>query len=356
MPVRPIITALVALALAAPAAAAPSVPRGFYGVAYSGEIRDAAAAEQSRSWDLMKRNGAESARTMFSWSVMQPEEGGPVDFAQTDRFVRNAARRGISLLPIFTSTPLWARADVNHWWPRDASTLRSFVEASVRRYGRGGSFWAEYPDVPRRPLTHWQIFNEPARSKHYPPLLRAGHRGAKGADPKAKIVLAGLTGAPHDTQWDILAHQYRRGKIRRWFDVAAIHLYTGKPENVLEGVRRFRAVMRRNRDGRKPLWLTEFGITASRGRTEAPDSQRTLRTTDRGMARFLTKAYALLAANRRRPDIRLGRAYWYTWASSYERNTGIFSFAGLNRFADGRLEAMPALAAYRRSARRHRGG
>ena len=88
-------------------------------------------------------------------------------------------------------------------------------------------------------------------------------------------MLAGLTGTAHGTPWGILRHQYRNGKIRRWFDVAALHMYTGKPANVLEGVKRFRAVMRSHGDARKPLWLTEFGITASRGRTDAPRSQRT---------------------------------------------------------------------------------
>lgn len=353
MLVRTTITILAALALAAPAAAAPSVPRGFYGLTYGGELRGASAETQTQSWRLMRRNGARSARTAFNWSSIQPDPDGAFDFAQTDRHVGDAARAGIDFMPIFTSTPLWARAQPGNWWPRDASAFGTFAAATVRRYGPRGSFWEENPAVPRRPVRHWQLYNEPARSKHYPPLLRAGHRAIKRVDGRAKVVLAGLTGAPHDTQWDILRHHYRKGKIRRWFDVAALHLYTGKPENVLEGVRRFRAVMRRHGDGRKPLWLTEFGITASQGRTDAPDSQRTLRTTDRGMATFLRRAYGLLAANRGRSDIRLGRAYWYTWASSYERNTGIFSFAGLNRFAGGRLEPRPALAAYRRSAQRH---
>ena len=352
MLVRTIVTALATLALAAPAAAAPSVPRGFYGLTYGGDIREASAAKQSRSWGLMAKNGAESARAVFSWSTMQAEAGGPFDFSHSDRLVRDAATRRIDLLPILTSTPLWARADVNDWWPREASAFASFVDALVARYGRGGSYWEEHPDLPVRPVTAWQLYNEPGRSKHYLPVLRAGYRAAKAADGKAKVVLAGLTGTPHGTPWSILRNQYEKG-IRRWFDVAALHMYTGEPENVLEGTKRFRAVMRRYGDGRKPLWLTEFGITASKGRTEAPRSQRTLRTTDRGMAAYLTKAYALLAANRRRDDVRLGRAYWYTWASSYERGTGIFSFAGLNRFANGKLEAKPALTAYRRSAARH---
>jgi hypothetical protein len=102
-----------------------------------------------------------------------------------------------------------------------------------------------------------------------------------------------------------------------------------------------------------PMWLTEFGVTASKGRTTAPRVQRTLRTTDRGMASFLDEAYRRLAGSWR--DLRIGRAYWYTWASSYERGSGIFRFAGLNGYSDGEFEAKPALTEYRASARRDEG-
>jgi hypothetical protein len=187
-------------------------------------------------------------------------------------------------------------------------------------------------------------------SGHYAPVLRAAHRQVKNADPGAKIVLAGLTGTNEGAPWDVLRYQYRRGGIKkRWFDIAAIHLYTGKAENVDDGIRLFRRVMKRNGDRRKPVWLTEFGITASKGRTTAPRSQRTLRTTDDGMASFLEDAYRSLARKHRR--LRLRRAYWYTWASSYEPGSGIFDFAGLNQYSDGDLRAKPALASFRAIAR-----
>ncbi len=63
-----------------------------------------------------------------------------------------------------------------------------------------------------------------------------------------------------------------------------------------------------------------------------------------------TRRIGCLADNDR--ALRLRRAYWYTWASSYERGAEIFRFAGLYRYADGRFDAKPALAEYRASARR----
>ena len=341
---------LAVLALTAPAAAARNVPVGFYGVSYDGELRHESAEFQAGAWRRMAAHRVESSRTVFSWGRAQSQEGQPFDFSASDVDVEHAAENGIDLLPIVMDTPVWARADVTDWWPRRNRDLARYLEAVVGRYGPEGSFWAEHPDVPERPIRHWQIFNEPGRSERYGPVLDAAHDAIKEADPGAQVVLAGLTGTEDGSPWDILTYQYEQGGIQGSFDIAALHLYTGKPENVVEGVRRFREVMKSHGDLRKAVWLTEFGITASKGRTTAPRSQRTLRTTDRGMAAFLHKAYRLLAEKNRR--LRLRRAYWYTFASSYERGAGIFRFTGLYRYANGRYDPRPALAKYRASARR----
>lgn len=341
---------LTLLALLAPAASAAAVPRAFYGTTYDGEVRAAPAETQTGAWKEMRSSGVGAARTVFAWAQAKPAEDAHFNFGLTDVYVGDAARSGVQLLPIVMSTPLWAKADAQHWWPRDPDHLGDYTRALVRRYGPGGRFWEENAEIPKRPIRHWQIYNEPGRTKRYGPVLRAAYRAIKKADRGASVVLAGITGTEgNGTPWDVLDYLYRKGGIKGFFDLAAIHMYTGKPANVLEGIKLFRRVMRENGDARTPIWLTEFGITASKGRTEAPASQRTLRTTDTGMAAFLRKAYRSLRQGRK--AVGLQRAYWYTWASSYKSGSGIFRFAGLNEFSDGRLEPKPALEAYRQGAR-----
>jgi hypothetical protein len=69
------------------------------------------------------------------------------------------------------------------------------------------------------------------------------------------------------------------------------------------------------------------------------------------MARRLTELYRLGAENARR--LRLGRIYWYTWASSYRGQDDLFDYSGLLRIGeDGASTAQPALRAYRRATRR----
>lgn len=349
--------ALFFLLLAVPASAEARVPYGFYGVVYDRGVAEAPAATQDTQWGTMAASGVESVRTVFSWARAQPEAGQAPSFAETDVVVARASARRIALLPIVVYAPRWARADQDNGAspPRENGDYVAYVRALIGRYGPQGSFWAEHPQIPKRPLRTWQVWNEPQLrfqwsdpdwERGYGSLLRAAHGAIKQADPGAKVVLAAMTNAA----WDALDSLYAKGDVKGRFDVATLHPYTGSAGRVLEVVRRFRAVLARRGEGRRAVWITELGWPASRGRARPPAGLRTIVTTDRGMAERLTRAYRMLAKTKA-----VSRVYWYTWASSYTRSVGIFDFTGLQRFDGTRFRAMPALRTYRASARRHQG-
>jgi Beta-galactosidase len=357
-----ILLALIALLAAAPAADAAKrkVPRGFYGVMWDREVADGPDADQERQWGLMSRTGVESVRTVFSWARAQPEPG-VTRFAHTDALVARAARHNQRLLPVVLWTPEWARlyAERDSSPPVSPEDYAAYLTALVGRYGPEGTFWSENPELPRRPVRAWQLWNEPHLdfywltpdgpwASEYVTLLEAGSAAIKEADPGAKVVAAALA----DYAWRHLDRIYEQG-ARRSFDVAAINFFTARPRNELTALRRMRKVMRANRDGRKQLWLTEVSWPAAKGR-DKPNArwQRPWIQTDRGMARRVTQLYKLLVRHRRK--VRLGRVYWYTWSSSY-RPGDLFDFGGLVRWSGGDYAARPALRAYRKSARRYQG-
>ena len=76
----------------------------------------------------------------------------------------------------------------------------------------------------------------------------------------------------------------------------------------------FRGVMRKHGDSRVPVWITEMGFPASKGKSS---SESPLQSTEKKAASELTRAYSLLARNRRNRDVNVSRVYWYTWASEY---------------------------------------
>jgi len=352
--VRLLTAALAALALAVPAGAHAAAPAGFYGTNWDREITEAPDFVQDAAFRQMRRTGVETVRTSFRWDLAQPAEGAEFDHSATDALVARASRRGLRLLPIVIVAPRWARvSDETFAPPRRPREYAAYLTALIGRYGPDGTFWNERPELPRLHIRAWQIWNEPHLpfqwtvgpdedwARGYARLLRAAYRAVKNADAAALVVLAGLTNYSPRYLRDL----YRAG-VRGDFDVGAIHPFTRKPRNVLELARRFRRVMRKHGDGQNRLWATELGLPAARGRA---DSDSPLQTTDRGMARFLTKAFGLLRRTARDRAAGVTRAYWYTWASSYSGE--IFGYSGLFRYRPGdRPESRRAWRAYRRVA------
>lgn len=352
-PVALLIAAVCACAAATPAEAATG---RFFGVVYDRDVSTAPAAVQDQQFALMRTTGVRTVRRVFSWAAIQPTQGQPPDFSDTDALVERAARNDIEILPIVMYAPAWARIDPEDDAspPRDNSDYTAFLDALVARYGPNGTFWSEHAGVPKRPLRTWQVWNEPQLRyqwaepgwQHgYGKLLRAAHAALEKDDPGCKVVLAGFT----NFAWTALQSLYSKGHIKGEFDIAALHPYTGSAARVVKAAQLFHAVLKKHGDGRKPLWITELAWPASNGKVRPPKGLATIPTTDSGMAGRLTKAYALL----RRSRI-VQRAYWYTWASSYRRRDGIFAFTGLEHYdpRSGRFTATPALRAYRRSAHR----
>lgn len=366
MGVRIALPALL-LALVLPAsAAARSVPRGFYGAVYDGAVTKASPAVQDAQFARMAKAGVESVRTVFSWADAQPVQGGATDFSATDEAVALAARHGMSLLPVVIYAPPWARIDATDPAspPADPAAYAEYLRELASRYGSSGTFWAQHPDLPRRPLLYWQVWNEPHLTLYwnhsrwqegYGALLRAAHTALRQADRHSRVVLAGLTG----TSWDALQSLYERGKVKGQFDVAALQTYTGSARHLLLAVHLFRKVLARHGAARMPLWLTEMGWPAAKGRVHVPSYQRTIATNDKGMAKRLTAGYNLIARERRARNARVSRAYWYSWSSPYrpssDPGTGIFRYSGLFRFNGGAFKREPAFTAYVRSARKHEG-
>jgi len=355
-----VIAATLLAAASAAAAATPRAPKGFFGVMWDRAAMDGRPVDEAAQWALMRRSGVESARVVFSWAQAQPEAGVEPDFSHIDAKVEMAARAGVGLLPVVLYTPDWAATyPTRHGTPpKFPSDYAAFVTRLVRRYGPQGTFWDERPDVPRRPLRDWQIWNEPhfdfywytpegSWAPEYVKLLRAAKSAIRAEDPGARVVLAGFA----DASWKMLNAAYKAG-ARGAFDVATINLFTGNPGFVMTAARLTRHVLKRARDFRKPIWVTETTFPAAKGEVPTPekDWQRRWYTTKSGMASRLTDLYRLGRVNARR--LRLQRIYWYTWASSYNGRDDLFDYSGLVKVGDdGASTSQPALRAYRRASR-----
>jgi hypothetical protein len=325
----------------APAHAA--VPPGFWGTMVDGPLTEP-GADLDGELRLMRSSGVGTVRVAFDWRVAEPVEGAPTRFAETDRLVGAAARRGLGVLPVVLWAPEWARRDPGQQAsPPKPRPYAAFVAKLARRYGPRGSFWRGRR---AQPIRDWQIWNEPTVSNFwtiqpfqhdYVELLRRTRRSVRRVDRGARVVTAGLV----YESWKALEKLYRAG-ARGHFDVLALHPFTERPRDSLRIVELNRRVMRRWDDPKRPVYLTEVSWPSSRDKI---GERYGYETDESGQARKIRQAFPLIAGARRR--LRIERAYWYTWLTRETDPAYPFDYAGLRKLRDGRAVSKPALRAFR---------
>lgn len=313
------LAAAIALVAAAPADA--RLPREFFGIV----PQTALTAEDT---NRMRHGGVDVIRVPVVWGEIQPTPTSGYHWGELDRTVATAARSRIAILPFLYSTPRWLarrRTVLPVASARQRRAWAAFLRAAVERYGRGGQFWREHwrgsgDFVPPHPVRAWQIWNEenffyfttPASPGRYARLLKISRRPIKGADRRADIVIGGLFGNPKERPpramdaADFLHRLYASRGVKRSFDGVALHPYAAdvlELRRLTEGLRR---VIRRNRDPRADLYLTEIGWGSQRNpRRVAFEVGR------REQARELRLAYRYLIRNRRR--LNLKQIHWFSW-------------------------------------------
>ena len=349
-------TAIVAVALlgmTAFAASAQAVPAKFWGVV----PQETPSDEQ---FQLLKGGGVDSIRIPIEWGAIQPDAGGPLNWSGVDGIVRRAANAGVEVLPFISGAPAWAVPPI--FVPGTGQTAKapgrlpitgpaasawsSLLKGAVARYGPNGSFWAENPIVPKRPIRAWQIWNEEnfkyfaakPNPIEYGKLVKLSHTALKSADPGALTILGGMFALPKGCRSkklpkqnycaaDFLDLMYEKTPgIKSKFEGVALHPYTGKYQDLTPEIEEFRAVLAENKDAAKGLWITELGWSS-----QPPDPLRNIFAKGpAGQATQLKGAFKLLVANQLR--WKLQRIYWF----SVDDQEGICNFCnGSGLFGPG---------------------
>jgi hypothetical protein len=334
--------------LPSPAAEA-ATPRDFVGVVSEDLIKGDAAYR----WDTLRLQAASGVgllRQTFDWSRIERRRGA-YSLAAYDDIVSKAALLDIEVVPILFNPPRFrssaprrgARRGV--YPPERPGDLGAFAAVLARRYGPRGSLWRSRPDIPRRPIRSWQVWNEPNLPFYWPGgvdageyvrLLRATRGAIRRVDRGAETITAGLpqsgVGRPLKRY---LEEMYDAG-ARRAFDTLAVNPYAASVGELRRRLAGVRAVMRREGDGRAPLWVSELGW-ADRG----PRSRFTVG--ERRQASLITGSFAEAARLQRRMRIR-GVVYYgwrdlpvYPGRNFWGLHTGLLKRDG---------SAKPALAAF----------
>lgn len=248
------------------------VPPGFFGLVAE-EAFTVSPDERERMLSSIADTGVRVLRQPFHWSHFE-HRPGEYDFGPYDVFVADAARHGISLMPVLTDPPeMYSTRPPGGplFWsypPTSNTAFAAFARALVDRYGPTGTFWAEHPEVPRLPIRAWQVWNEPNMRQYwggrpspeaYTAMLKEVGGAIKSADPGADVVSAGLSFSPSAMSMPkFLARMYRSG-ARGSFDSLAIHPYATAPDLVTDLVRLARKELTKLGDRMRPIRVTETG-------------------------------------------------------------------------------------------------
>ena len=345
------------LLVSAFAASASALPARFWGV-------DPQATPTLEQAERLHRGGVDSMRVPLDWGSLQPTPNGPIEFGGVDGFVERAARSGIELLPFITGAPKWAvpaglvpgggGAKAPAHLPAKGAAATAWahlLEELVKRYGQFGSFWAEHPSVPERPIRTWQVWNEPnfkyfvARPNpaEYGKLVKVSYAAIKNVDSGAQVILGGLFARPKGSRvpgttkhkspnWfasDFLAAMYKGTPgVKASFNGIALHPYTSRYQELPEEVEEFRRVLTLNHDSAKGLWITEMGWSSQR-----PPANPLANVFAKGPAGQVTQlngAFHLLVTSQAK--WRLQRIYWF----SVDDSVGTCNFCdGTGLFATG---------------------
>jgi polysaccharide biosynthesis protein PslG len=294
---------------------------------------------------MQRSAGVQRLRVTFSWRSIEVRPGVN-DFGSYDRYVLDAARHGITFLPILFDPPDFrssrpARgAKRGTYPPRRTAAMGGWAAELVDRYGRGGSLWREHPEVRPRPITSWQVWNEPnlpvywpsgPNARRYVNLLRAVGSAIKKRDRKAEIVTAGLppsklSGAVPLQKF--IAKMYAAGG-RTAFDTLAINSYAVDAKSLGKLLRDTRSLMNRRGGRAQKIWVTELGWCDKGPRSRFCVGKKR-------QARNITESIRLLRQQRTRLKLRGfvyfswrdGRPYAPLFKNLWGLHTGLLTVKG----------------------------
>jgi hypothetical protein len=294
-------------------------------------------------------------RAPLTWSAVE-QTPRHYNFSEYDQLVYALALHHVTWLPVLLQPPSFRAKHVAGRTdgilpPSNASQFGAFAAICVRRYGPNGTFWKEYPKLPRMVIHAWQIWNEPNLPSYWWPkpspagytqLLKAAYKAIKHVDPTADVVSAGMPWYSSSiAAVPFLNYMFRHGALRS-LTTLGFNGWSPGPEYELDRLIALRQMLDRFGARKVKLWLTEFGWAVG-----GPRSVYTV-SSARNQARDIARFVQLVAAHRRSLELR-GIIY-YDWRDQpllgrsdfFGLHTGLLTVSG---------QVRPALAVVVRAAR-----
>jgi hypothetical protein len=286
--------------------------------------------------------GTDTVRAALSWRQLEPQApsagGHNYVWTASDQTVEELAAHGLRLLPAFLHTPVWAAPMSALTCEGQSASLATTkpvdyadaVAALTSRYGPGGTFWGEHPELPKLPITTWQIWNEPNLRTYWCPrpdprayaeVFARASAAIHAVDRRARVLTAGLVLVDRPGSYMSAGEFFAgmaaaRPDIWSHADGIGFHVVPGGPlQSQFDDIARLRAhLTTADAPQGLPMFGTEVGWGLARfGLTEAQRAER----------------YAYLTERLPSSNCNIGGMYAQAWTTSppggivYDYDSGI---------------------------------
>lgn len=241
----------------------------------------------------MKARGVTMVRSDAPWADVEPQPPGPSGpnwlWGSLDAWVSQLAANHLTWQPIIDYGVKWANPSTCTWWcaPVSNDTYATFAAAVAARYGAGGSFWTQNPQLPYEPAQIFEIWNEPNVSTFWVPparfatLYTAAREAILAVDPQASVIVGGLADdsqsfdatEDYPAQYVISMFESDPG-LRGQVDGFALHPYAATAGDAEKWTVDFRQALTQEGEGSAPIYLTEFGWTTGNASAESWRAQQ----------------------------------------------------------------------------------
>jgi hypothetical protein len=273
---RVLLAVACAFALTADPARA-AVPPSFYAINAGPVLFTLPPGALAAHLDAIRAAGIGQVRSDTGWHLA--ERSAPVggvhryDWSYNDHVAAALARAGLALYALVDYSAPWASRIPGDAMspPRDLGHFAAYAAAFARRYGPGGEFWRARPELPARPVTTLEIWNEPNVIGFWHPapdpalyaaLLAASADAVARVDPSLRVVVGGLdnTGVALFEGPDFLAAMLAaRPDLAGRLDGVAIHDYNTTTDAMLARLVPMRALVDRLLGADVAIDITEIG-------------------------------------------------------------------------------------------------
>ncbi|MGU3497951.1 cellulase family glycosylhydrolase [Mycobacterium sp. C31M] len=238
--------------------------------------------------DLMESLGVTNVRIMVPWAGVQPLHPdtpfglGAPRWGQLDAVVNAAAERGMGILGVLNSTPIWATNGTPiNGMPADINRFANFAKAVALRYGDK--------------ISAYEVWNEPNAAQYLSPLspeaytemLKVTYTALKEAQAQigseitvvGGVIGAGLTWGDYTMNpVDFVRRMYAAG-AHGYFDAMSFHPYNyewkfsqgdslpwreGMPLYQLNRIREMMDAHLEDGQEQLKIWISEYGVPTNR--------------------------------------------------------------------------------------------